>query len=124
MVLRITAVAANYSARGPLAAIANPRQSMFHQPCPSRVKPCRSPKQLEIRMPITRSSRCLPIEEGRVTLNLLVGADGRVAFVQVLMGSGSPRLDQTTAELARSRWEFQPHTERWSAGLGSAPSPK
>jgi TonB family protein len=46
--------------------------------------------------------------EGMVSLNLLVGADGRVYFAQVLQSSGSPALDQAAAQIARTNWTFKP----------------
>ena len=78
------------------------------------------PKQLDIRDADYPLASLLANEEGRVALNLLVGADGRVAFVQVLTGSGSPRLDQAAAQLARTRWAFQPHTKGGQPAVGSA----
>jgi TonB family protein len=78
------------------------------------------PKQLEIRDSDYPLQSLLANEEGRVALNLLVGADGRVAFAQVLMGSGSQRLDQAAAQLARTRWEFQPHMKGGQPAVGSA----
>jgi TonB family protein len=46
-------------------------------------------------------------EEGQVSLNLLVDAEGKVTFAQVLTGSGSQRLDQAAARVARTRWHFR-----------------
>jgi TonB family protein len=46
--------------------------------------------------------------EGTVSLNLVVGVDGRVVFAQVLQSSGSSLLDQTAAQIARTKWTFKP----------------
>jgi TonB family protein len=78
------------------------------------------PKQLEIRDADYPLESLLANEEGRVTLNLVVGADGRVAFAQVLAGSGSARLDQAAAQLARTRWTFEPHSKAGQPSVGAA----
>ena len=120
MVLRIIAVAASILLAGLSGAIA--QSSAVHVPpaMPVEGETFAAPKQLEIRDADYPLASLLTNEEGRVTLNLLVGADGRVVFVQVLMGSGSQRLDQAAAQLARSRWEFQPHTKGGQPAVGSA----
>lgn len=46
-------------------------------------------------------------EEGHVTLQLVVRADGRVASVRVIRSSGFPRLDRAARETAL-RWRLQP----------------
>lgn len=46
-------------------------------------------------------------EQGRVTLQLVVRADGRVAAVRVIRSSGFPRLDRAARETAL-RWRLQP----------------
>lgn len=46
-------------------------------------------------------------EEGRVTLQLVVRADGRVASTRVLRSSGFPRLDRAARDTAM-RWRLQP----------------
>ena len=120
MVLRIIAVAASLLLAGLSGAIA--QSTALHVPpaMPVDGETFAVPKQLEIRDADYPLASLLANEEGRVALNLLVGADGRVAFVQVLMGSGSQRLDQAAAQLARSRWEFQPHTKGGQPAVGSA----
>jgi TonB family protein len=57
--------------------------------------------------------------EGMVSLNLVVGADGRVYFAQVLQSSGSPVLDQAAAQIARTNWTFKP-AEGGGAATSSA----
>jgi TonB family protein len=58
-------------------------------------------------------------EEGDLTLNLLVGAQGRVTFAQRLTSSGSEILDQTAQQIARTRWIFQPAKKDGEAVVGS-----
>jgi protein TonB len=78
------------------------------------------PKQLDIRDTDYPLESLLGNEEGRVALNLVIGANGRVSSVQLLMSSGSPRLDSAAAQLARTRWEFQPHTRGGQPAEGAA----
>ena len=120
MVLRIVAVAASILVAGLSAAIAQSTAVHVPPPMPVEGETFAVPKQLEIRDSDYPLASLLANEEGRVTLNLLVGADGRVAFVQMLMGSGSQRLDQAAAQLARTRWEFQPHTKSGQPAVGAA----
>ena len=49
-------------------------------------------------------------EEGKLALQVLVGADGRVVDVKVARSSGSPRLDQAAVSEARSHWRLRPAT--------------
>lgn len=78
------------------------------------------PKQLEIRDTDYPLESLLANEEGRVALNLVIGANGRVSSVQLLTSSGSPRLDAAAAQLARTRWEFQPHMKSGQPAEGAA----
>jgi TonB family protein len=50
-------------------------------------------------------------ESGTVQLNLLLDQSGKVFFVQTLRSSGTPRLDQAAAAIARTKWAFQPATK-------------
>jgi TonB family protein len=54
-------------------------------------------------------------EEGAVSLNLLINAEGKPYFAQVLQSSGAPRLDQTAAQIARTKWSFRPASAAGSA---------
>ena len=71
--------------------------------------PADAPRPLE---PLTLSPADYPVEallageEGRVVLNVEIGADGRVGTVFVERSSGSARLDAAAAYYARSRWRF------------------
>lgn len=47
------------------------------------------------------------MEEGTVTLGLLVGTDGRVAEISVANSSGYPRLDKAALEAVR-KWRWTP----------------
>jgi len=47
------------------------------------------------------------MEEGTVTLGLLVGTDGRVAEISVANSSGFPRLDKAALEAVR-KWRWTP----------------
>jgi protein TonB len=47
-------------------------------------------------------------EEGRVTLSILVGADGRVLDAKATQSSGSVRLDQAAIKEARLHWRLRP----------------
>jgi protein TonB len=46
-------------------------------------------------------------EQGRVTLRVLVSAEGRAADVQIRSSSGSVRLDDAALDAVR-RWKFVP----------------
>jgi TonB family protein len=50
----------------------------------------------------------LAAEQGRVTLNLTIGTDGRVTDAQVARSSGSQALDQAAVRIAEGRWRYQP----------------
>ncbi|HWV16718.1 MAG TPA: energy transducer TonB [Cellvibrio sp.] len=50
-------------------------------------------------------------EEGETGLNLLIGADGRVAEVKLVSSSGSARLDEAAIKHAQRNWRFSPCTE-------------
>lgn len=58
-------------------------------------------------------------QEGSVTLNLIVDAQGRVTFAQRLTSSGSGVLDQTAVQIARTAWTFQPARNNGGAVVGS-----
>ena len=58
-------------------------------------------------------------EEGRVTLNLIVNAEGRVAFAQRLISSGFDRLDQAAIQIATARWMFRPAIRDGQPTVGS-----
>jgi len=47
-------------------------------------------------------------EEGNVRLGFAVDSTGHPVNMQVLSSSGVPRLDQQAAQIARTRWQFQP----------------
>ena len=79
-----------------------------------------APKILDILDTDYPLESLLANEEGKVSLNLVIGADGRVTFAQVLAGSGSPRLDQTAAQVANARWQFQPALKNANPAVGSA----
>ncbi len=49
-------------------------------------------------------------EEGTVTIELLVGIDGRVRESRVLRSSGFPRLDGAALEEALRKWRLKPAT--------------
>lgn len=49
----------------------------------------------------------LAAEEGRVVLNVQIGADGLVQNVFVEGSSGFPRLDAAAAYFAKARWRFK-----------------
>jgi TonB family protein len=49
-------------------------------------------------------------EQGSVSLNLTLNAEGRVASVAIAQSSGSARLDAAAAYFAQSRWRFAPGT--------------
>ena len=49
-------------------------------------------------------------EQGTVLLRVRVMHDGRPQAIEVLAGSGSPRLDRAAAEAVR-RWRFVPATQ-------------
>jgi TonB family protein len=50
----------------------------------------------------------LAAEQGRVTLNLTIGTDGRVTDAQVTRSSGSQTLDEAAVRTAKARWRYQP----------------
>lgn len=58
-------------------------------------------------------------EQGTVTLELLVGLDGRVLDARIVGSSGYPRLDAAARTEATRRWRLEPATldgrpvERW-----------
>ena len=47
-------------------------------------------------------------EQGRVTLRVLIGADGSAKDAQVQKSSGYERLDQVALETVRNQWRFVP----------------
>ena len=49
-------------------------------------------------------------EQGVVTLELQVLADGSVGGVRIQASSGHPRLDRAAAQEASQRWRFLPAT--------------
>lgn len=53
-------------------------------------------------------------EQGTVLLRVRVGRDGRARAIELLEGSGSPRLDRAASEAVR-RWRFAPATEDGTA---------
>jgi TonB family protein len=58
-------------------------------------------------------------EAGRVALNLIVDTEGHIIFAQRLASSGSDRLDQIAADVAKTRWQFQPATKAGQPVVGS-----
>ena len=58
-------------------------------------------------------------QEGSVSLNLIIDAQGRVTFAQRLTSSGSDVLDQTAVQIARTRWTFEPARKSGEAAVGS-----
>jgi periplasmic protein TonB len=74
------------------------------------VAPRLDPRSGVVRPPYPPASIHLG-EEGRVTLALLIGADGRVTDGKVDRSSGYPRLDQAALEAARRTMRFLPGTE-------------
>jgi len=58
-------------------------------------------------------------QEGNVTLNLIVDAQGRVTFAQRLTSSASDILEQTAVQIARTRWTFEPARKSGEAAVGS-----
>ncbi|WP_232756683.1 energy transducer TonB [Thauera phenolivorans] len=53
-------------------------------------------------------------EQGTVLLRVRVGRDGRAREIEMLEGSGSPRLDRAASEAVR-RWRFVPASEDGAA---------
>jgi TonB family protein len=51
-------------------------------------------------------------EQGRTILEFVVTEAGTVANPRVLVSSGYPRLDDAAAELAKTRWRYNPATRR------------
>lgn len=49
-------------------------------------------------------------EEGVISLRLSIAANGRVTEVKTVRSSGSPRLDQSTANWIKWRWRYYPAT--------------
>jgi TonB family protein len=78
------------------------------------------PRQLDILDTDYPLESLLANEEGQVSLNLLVDAEGKVTFAQVLTGSGSQRLDQAAVRVARTRWQFQAAVKDGQPAVGSA----
>jgi protein TonB len=120
MIFRTICVVAILLAGLSTAAIAQSAAAHIPPPMPIDGETFAVPKQLDIRDTDYPLESLLANEEGRVALNLIVGANGRVSSVQLLMSSGSPRLDAAAAQLARTRWEFQPHMKGGQPAEGAA----
>lgn len=50
-------------------------------------------------------------EEGRVSLHILVAADGRVTDVTIAKSSGVQRLDEAARDWVRANWLYRPATK-------------
>lgn len=50
-------------------------------------------------------------EEGRSTIRVTVGTNGRVSDCTVVQSSGHSRLDDRACQVAQRRWRFSPATE-------------
>ncbi len=69
------------------------------------------PKLLKASKPDYPSASARLGEEGATSLKLLIGIDGRVADAQLVLSSGSSRLDEAAIKHAKRNWAFSPCTE-------------
>lgn len=69
------------------------------------------PKLLRASKPDYPSAAARLGEEGATSLKLLIGTDGRVADAQLVLSSGSSRLDEAAIKHAKRNWAFSPCTE-------------
>ena len=69
------------------------------------------PKLLRASKPDYPSASARLGEEGATSLKLLIGIDGRVADAQLVLSSGSSRLDEAAIKHAKRNWAFSPCTE-------------
>ena len=95
--------------RGDLPALAPPENAPA-QPEPALVEARLDPRFLaRFQPPYPSASRRLE-EEGRVVVEVLVGADGRVQNASLARSSGYERLDRAALAQAERRWRFRPAT--------------
>src|SRR5215471_19918462 len=92
----------------PIAARAQNSSSVTVLPQESASDPAVPTKPLTIFDHDYPVESLVSTEQGKVTLNLLVGAQGHVGFAQKLSSNGADRLDQAAVQIARTRWQFQP----------------
>ncbi|UNK43883.1 TonB family protein [Luteimonas sp. S4-F44] len=88
-------------ASGPEPAPATPPPETTAQAVDSTPRPLSTPQPRYPRASLRRG------ESGDVMLRVQVGADGRVAGIDVIAGSGHTRLDRAAVSAVR-RWRFEP----------------
>lgn len=96
----------------PPPVIAPPAPTVIAPPSPVEVKPVRPRgRTVTISQDDYPAASTRAQEEGRMTVKVTVGTNGRVQSCEVVRSTGYKRLDERACQVAERRWRFHPATE-------------